>query len=249
MVPRECGTREEGGMYAEVATSPFGMPLEYFLFDPPQPVKLSTLGITALGTHLIQGVDGAYHIFDVIGEQYYPSPLDWLMEARRYGISRRLNPSLDYSKLTSASRLITLHAKAYIWNPDDYLAGLAPWKPEDWTCVKGLKAHEGSGHPDPMCIRLWWFDFEQDERTHATNGRLDRKPCCGAQALYRQMATFEYTCFQRPQTVARPAYHMAIFGSFPLGRIVVIRDTKGNKHEARAKKASRGQVPVEVVDE
>lgn len=245
MPMRECGaTRVEGGMYAEVATSPNGMPLEFFLFDPPQPVRLADLGITPLGTHILQGSDGAYHIFDVIGEQYYPYPLDWYMEAKHYGISRRLNPMLDYSLLTRDSRLITLHARAYVNNADDYLAGLTPWKPDDWACVKGLRAHEGSAYPDPMCIRLWWFDFEQDDRTFF-NGPGQR---CGAPALSRKMATFDYTCYQRPGTVS-PDYQMAIFGSFPLGRIVVIKDPKGNKHVERAKKAARGQVPVEVVDE
>jgi hypothetical protein len=36
--PRGCGDREEGGVYAECGPSPYGSPLEHFLFDPPLPL-------------------------------------------------------------------------------------------------------------------------------------------------------------------------------------------------------------------
>src|SRR5258707_634554 len=37
-VPRGCGEREPGGVYAESGLSPRGRPLEEFLFDPPLPI-------------------------------------------------------------------------------------------------------------------------------------------------------------------------------------------------------------------
>jgi hypothetical protein len=37
--PRGCGERSPGGIYAECGKSPFGSPLEYFLFDPPLPLS------------------------------------------------------------------------------------------------------------------------------------------------------------------------------------------------------------------
>ena len=37
-VPRGCGEREPGGVYAECGLSPRGRPLEEFLFDPPLPI-------------------------------------------------------------------------------------------------------------------------------------------------------------------------------------------------------------------
>ena len=67
---RQCGYRKKGGAYLTVPTSEDGMPIEYFLLDPPRPVDLNALAIAPRGVHLIEK-GGVWHVFDVIGQENY----------------------------------------------------------------------------------------------------------------------------------------------------------------------------------
>jgi hypothetical protein len=118
-VPRGCGDREPGGVYAECGLSPRGRPLEEFLIDPPLPIppgldlinkpqtwqRLLPTGEPALD---VEGLP----IFDLliwVGAEFYPFCPDYLEETCRYGASRRLNPNLDLSLLSRSSRMILAH--------------------------------------------------------------------------------------------------------------------------------------------
>src|SRR5262245_36141654 len=120
---RGCGKRKAGGAYLTVDTSPNGSPIEHFLVDEPQPINIAELGITPRGVHLIER-DGVCHAFDWVGQDSYPNVADFIEEARRLGVSRRCELP-DYSKLTAESRLILIHARAWIENPEAYRAAMA----------------------------------------------------------------------------------------------------------------------------
>jgi hypothetical protein len=118
-VPRGCGEREPGGVYAESGLSPRGRPLEEFLFDPPLPIPegLDLVNKPQFWQRTLPSGEPALDeegqpIFDLliwVGEEYYPYCPDYLEETRRYGASRRLNPNLDLSLLSRSSRMILAH--------------------------------------------------------------------------------------------------------------------------------------------
>lgn len=118
-VPRGCGERESGGVYAESGLSPWGRPLEEFLFDPPLPIPegLDLVNKPQLWQRV--GAEGeaaldqdSLPIYDLlvwVGAEHYPYCCDYLEETRRWGASRRLNPNLDLSLLSQSSRMILAH--------------------------------------------------------------------------------------------------------------------------------------------
>lgn len=137
---RNCGTRQENGLYLCVPTSPFGMPVEYFLIDPP---KLTDL--KAFRTPIIIENEGK-KINDVaiwVGEQYYPFVSDFIEETREMGISRRIPRNFPIEKLTPhKSRIFFIHSRAA---PDfEYDTGkecprhLKHNNKPGYTCVFGL---------------------------------------------------------------------------------------------------------------
>jgi len=96
-VLRGCGTRCRGGLYAECGMGPNGSPVENFLMDPPVLLDFARIGVIPRGTHLVER-NGATHLFDWIGAESYPNVADFIEEVRRFGLSRRLSPKLDFSK-------------------------------------------------------------------------------------------------------------------------------------------------------
>src|SRR5579863_2884356 len=118
-VPRGCGDREPGGVYAECGLSSRGRPLEEFLFDPPLPIPegLDLINKPQLWQRTLPSGEPAldeeerpiYDLLIWVGEEFYPYCSDYLEEVKRYGASRRLNPNLDLSLLSRSSRMILAH--------------------------------------------------------------------------------------------------------------------------------------------
>jgi hypothetical protein len=227
VVERGCGTRVKGGVYAEIPLSKHGLPLESFLSCPPVVVDAQQLGLTNVGVKLIERA-GVWHVFDIVGKQHYPNVADFVEEARRFGISRRLSQNLDFSKLTTDSRLILLHDHAHIDNFELYRGA--------HECPKVKPGHDRDPLPE-MCISLWWQDLVQGEPTEET-GR----------AVRRKMPSFEYTGYMRPENIL-PKYRLAIFGSFPIPKLVVVNDPEAGTHEQAFHKARNAGLPVRLVDE
>jgi hypothetical protein len=121
-VERGCGDREPGGVYAECGLSPHGSPLEEFLLDPPLPIPdgLDLINKPQLWQRTFPSGEPVYDveehpIYDIlmwVGAEFYPYCPDFIEEVRRYGASRRLNPNLDLSLLSQASRMILVHPRA-----------------------------------------------------------------------------------------------------------------------------------------
>ncbi len=243
---RGCGRRQKNAAYLEVAMSPWGSEIEIFLIDPPIPIDKDALGLSAIGAKLIKREpEDVWDVWDIIGESFYPNVQDFIEEARRFGISRRLSSKLDFSLLTDKSKLMTMHSRAWIDNHYDYTvlpAGLG-------QCPKQLRSHDpwNDNATSVMCVGLYSEDIEGGQSVTADCTRL----------VERTMPAFKYSGYCRPfkfddkgrkvYTVT-PSYRLALFAAFPIGRLVVIRDEDG-AHEATLQKAKAAKITVELEDE
>lgn len=104
-----------------------------------------------MGVKLIE-INGIHHVFDIVGQGYYPYPSDYVEETRHLGASRRLPANLDFSRLGPGSRLMLIHAQAVIDNFSTYP------QPPQVQCPKGIAAHTLSPLLE-MCAGLWWHDL------------------------------------------------------------------------------------------
>jgi hypothetical protein len=175
-VERGCGDREPGGVYAECGLSSYGYPLEDFLIDPPLPIpdgldlvnkpqlwqRLSTTGEPIL--------DAQDHpIFDLliwVGAEHYEYCPDFIEEVRRYGASRRLNPNLDLSLLSAASRMILAHPKVIntTWQEQRPPQG----------CGKHIQEHTLSD--TDAILDVDEIEWDEEER-HGEDALSHRGPC------------------------------------------------------------------------
>ncbi len=216
---RACGRRIEGAVYAETRLGDHGTPLEFYIVDPPRPVDLAALGLTAVGVKLIE-IDGIWHVFDVVGQEYYPYPADCVEETRLKGASRRLPANLDFAKLGTESRLLLVHRKAIIANYDQYP------QPPVVLCPKGLEEHQAAPLPT-MCAGLWWHDLDRNGVRHLPGG-------------------VDYCGFQRPQGVT-PVYQHGVFLSLPITNLAVIKG--GEDTEDNYQAASKSGLMVSIEEE
>lgn len=54
MAKRQCGSRQNGGFYLEVPTSPSGQPIEHFIRCLPVPVDLKEMGLSEIGVKILE---------------------------------------------------------------------------------------------------------------------------------------------------------------------------------------------------
>jgi hypothetical protein len=194
---RGCGYREPGGAYLAVPLVADGVPVEHFLIDPPAVVDGDALGLSAVGVTLVER-DGVTHIMDIVGREHYPTVADFIEEVRRLGVSRRVSSTLEFSRVTSESRLLLLHPHADIAN--------APTFPTRRPCPCRIPDHTPASYR-AMCARLW-----------------DEEPLTGAE------------------------HRLAVFASFPIPQIEVVRDTIAGKHQQTFTAAAAAGIPVIEVE-
>ena len=235
-ISRACGRRIRGGVYAETRLSEDGMPIEYFIVDPPAPIDVDQLGLTSVGVRLIE-INGVHYIFDIVGQEYYPYPSDYVEETRRLGASRRLPANLDFSRLGPGSRLVLIHARAVIDNFSAYP------QPPQMQCPKGIAAHALSPLPE-MCAGLWWHDLpeEPDESGRSAAHDINVTPV----VLRRIGGGTEYRGYPRPAETV-PSYLHGIFLSLPINSLAVIQGGEATEHNYRA--ACNGRLPVYLEEE
>lgn len=218
--PRGCGaSRTAGGIYWECGLDPNGEPIESFLIDVPTPIPAG-LAIAARGVTPIE-IGGVVHILDWVGREHYPNVSDLVGEASRLGLSRRLPSTLDFSRLTPASRILLVHARARLENASLY----GPFR-----CPKTL--HEPGTN---CCIGAWWEDVEGG--TPLADPRDPR-------AVRRDLPSFQYRARRRPDGLT-PCYAPGFFASFPASRLAVV---KGGSRCALAA-ALTAHIPVAEVEE
>lgn len=147
---RGCGERQKGAAYLAIPLVPGGSPIEHFLIDPPIVIDPEELGISPIGISLLPhpAADGGEvtHVYDIVGREHYPTVAEFVEEARRMGISRRIAATSDFSKITADSRLLLLHAHADVANALEF--------PTDRACPCRTQGHSAQSYSD-MCVRLW----------------------------------------------------------------------------------------------
>lgn len=222
---RGCGVRKADGIYAECGLSPFGRPVEAFLFDPPLPVP-EGLSVNPLGVTFVQAdqmVNGrlvsTVHIVDWVGADHYPNVADFIEEVRVLGVSRRLSSSLDYSLLTKESRLLLVHSRAYIANHTEYQ--------QVGPCPRNNDHADGS-----PCCGLWWEDVR------------DGEPSGEGREVIRKLPSAAYRALSTPDNV-QPDYRPGFIASFPISRLVVVA---GERTAEQLQKIQKAALPTAVVE-
>lgn len=241
---RGCGgSRTKGGIYFESNGVDGGLPLECFFVDPPIKVDLDELGISPIGTHLIEQ-NGVWNLLDVVGSEHYGDVADFIEEGRRLGFSRRssLRRPEDYAKLTRESKHLFIHRRAFIENFEIFKgvqlmeAGL--------KCPRGKEEHNLRAE---MCACLWYADvadgfvaFDEDKQFAAHEETVLRG--------YKELPCGDkYKCYQSKADLLDRQYHYAVFLSLPISRIVLV-DPDGEFQE-KLGLLKNAELPVEVLDE
>lgn len=260
---RGCGLRKGGGVYAECRLGKGGNPIEDYLMDPPQVVNAQALGLSSVGVHLIE-VEGTWHIFDIVGAEHYPNVADYIEETRYMGASRRLSRTLDFSKITPASKLVLLHRRGSVANFADYYAAIRAsfgsqlavdaGLESHWHCPKALPQHAWqTAPPTSMCAGLYWCDVENGEALSANSQQSGPRAgltCTGRdsilQPVVRNLPSLSYTAWARPDDITAN-YQLAIFMVLPITDLVIIRSARAN-HGATETRARQSSLKVEVCD-
>jgi hypothetical protein len=133
---RGCGQRAENGLYLTVGTSPLGVPIETYLVDPVIEWKGPR---TLRAPMFIEDKKGTTHLILGIGLTYYPFVSDYVEEARRLGVSKRVPRNIKVERLSSESKFLLMHPRAIPYFEYE----------TDTTCPKqNKKIHE--------CIGFLW---------------------------------------------------------------------------------------------
>lgn len=251
-VERGCGTRTEGGMYLTTGMGSGGSPLESFLICPPHPVPV-TMGLTPIGVRLfaVQNDAGEFvtHIADWVGSASYLNVTDFIEEVRRFGLSRKIDGSIlaqanitAFDKatrktitiatppLTSESRIFLCHSRAFIDNPNAFLAAGA-----DLKCPKYYPEHVTGGAEEVFCLGLAYENVEG-----GNPGQIY------PDGVYREMPSFGYYANKAPAGVtavysAQPAF----FAKFPITMIEIVSGTDV-QNAANAANAAKAKLPSRV---
>lgn len=215
------------------------------------------------------GVETVTHVFDIVGAEYYPNVADFLEEARRMGVSRRLEleDRRQYARLSHRSRLMLLHHKAVINNPLERVKEMFPREMQRLHragCPKGLHTlcgetpagawlPTGAGNLPPGCSSLYWHMIEKGKPVGEdiplkrggqipANYKEPEMPSNGF--VERELASGTYRGYEMPEGFD-PQYSLGIFGVFPLVKIQVV-DPDGS-YENKVDRAKAAGVDVEAV--
>lgn len=115
---RGCGTRSAGGTYLALGIGPGGtLTVEDLILDP---MKIWP-GEWQRGFKILPDPRGWNNVGIFVGESFYASPWDFVEEARRFGISRKVTPTFPFEELTPGkSLMIFIHRRGYpkfsIWD-------------------------------------------------------------------------------------------------------------------------------------
>ena len=235
MTERGCGFRT-AGVYACCGLSPNGTPLSDLTFCPPLPIP-DWVNVPALGSVLVPEMDEygetTYHILDRKGLNHYPNVADFYEEVRRMGVSTRLSPLLDFSKLSRNACVYHVHDRAYIENWYDY-----GFRHERCRAKNPNHSLEDMavGPQEQFCIGLWWQDLEEGEEDPDNPGFVIRK-----------MPSFEYRGQARPKGVV-PVYEQRIFMRTPISRFDVLPGSE-EETERWLVALAKSERPYQIVEE
>jgi hypothetical protein len=238
-VTRGCGRRQVGAVYAECKLGAGGRPVEDFLVDPPAKVDARALGLSSIGVKLVQ-TNGVWNVLDIVGGDSYPNVADFVEEVRRFGLSRRLPRTLDFSKLTSESRMILLHRRSYIENHPEFRRAIEA--EPCCACPKDRWDHSLQSST-VMCAGLFWEDVDG-----GTSADSEARVIAEIRQVYRTLPGFGYHGRSRPKDIT-PSYSLAIFMALPIHNLAVISDPEGGSDEEALQAASHARLEVHLESE
>ena len=254
MPVRGCGaSRIAGGIYVTVPTSPLGLPMESFLIDPPRRFsreELAVMGVSAQGMSFMPGKPGeALSLVDWVGSEHYPNTYDILAEIKAYGLSRRIQSTINFALLGPGSRIYLLHDRAHIETGRQRLYE----EPDAFVdrCPLGDPSLHTAPDPTdlyPMCVRLYRECVEDGNAVGLEDTPFRAITNLGPRAVARQVGSVVYGA-RRPPDGANLTFTPAFFASFPIAGLEVVRDPIGGSHEKALGKASKAALPVREVDE
>lgn len=230
---RGCGYRIAGGVYWMTGIVPLGLRIENFIVDPPVPVDVGALGLVAIGQKTIVR-NGVTHVLDWVGEGHYPYPADFVEEARRMGVSRRMARNFPWERLTNESRLLLVHRHAYVTNWRE----VRPLTNGGYACPRGHREHQFA--TTGPCAGLWWESIpaQHTERSGRAYGR-------------RMPNGIEYVVRWGPTAVIET--QPAIFMSVPLNRVEVVADMQAVERTSalirHIQQTNGNRYPVSLVNE
>lgn len=135
-----------GGLYACVATSPHGSPLERFLIDPPIPHECRPFRAPMAA--------GENQVLMWVGEEHYPFCPDYIEETRLFGVSKRVPLGMDLKVFKPhGTWLCFIHPKAVVDRLDPVHAC-----PNDKRRAEHLAGRE-------RCITELYYFVEANEST------------------------------------------------------------------------------------
>ena len=154
---RGCGERKDKALYLECATSPDGLPIEHFIFDPPIPINQEPFRAPILWRDERTGI---YHVLIWIGKKLYESPWDFIKEAAIKGVSRRMPKNFPIHKLSPGSKMLFVHSDAILQNWQELVEELKKQGISNIPCPKENKNHkELKGN----CIALLYYILKGEE--------------------------------------------------------------------------------------
>ena len=221
-VLRGCGRRQENAVYLECGmSSSGGVPLNHFFIDPPRPATVDS----KVGVELVKRGD-VFHILDWIGVQHYPYAADFLVEGAKFGFSRRVPKTLDFSRLTADSRLIVIHAAGLVTNHPQ----LRAYQDTQMASSSGLggklcplcQRHHSLEHFSERsggCIRDLWALPEVTEVKESPKGV----------SFMRKVADIRYRVLPYQPSAPEPETTSAIVAMLPVTNISVIK-AQGREH-------------------
>jgi hypothetical protein len=226
--------------------SPFGRPLEHFMFCPAQAIP-SEFGVVPLGQRIV-GEEGEQMVLDWIGESNYPNCMDFWEEVRVMGASRHITQDTAL-RLRPGARLFPIHPRAIIRNWLDYpgrymgecpkcktkhqidrvhgiLDREMPWFPKEYPYANTQQ------YPYTGCTGYWQEDitggkpYEEDDEDH--DERMVRRILpWGVYGGLSSPSEFVGKYYLKPD------YEPGIMGWLPINRIHVINgaDTSEERYE------------------
>jgi hypothetical protein len=222
MPARGCGdSRVEGGIYLCCGLAPGGIPFEDVLVDYPLKVDATAMGLSSLGVTPVRRGDSV-HVMDVVGKVHYPNVTDFIEEARRLGVSRRIPKTFQFDLLTRDTRLLLAHEKAYIDN-HAWFRGAVPEVEHASMCPTHDEDHAVEG----PCLGLCYY---------AVDGLNEQGK--------REVASCIYSA---AKVLEDPKWSLAIFMNVPV-HLEVVYAADGS-HEDALEKAGKAGVPVVLEEE
>lgn len=238
---RGCGPGPvAGGTYASVEPGAWGTPIWEFAVCPTIPVGKMPLSAVAmlLAPRPYKNAKGEtiYDVYDYIGEDAYPNPLDWMLEVANLGFHQKMNPE-HIIKLTDESMYYAVHKGAGIVNPipvyeyrEEYTH---PYQPK---CPVPHEAHVKVDLPAlksgvlelGTCVGLFFNDLIDGEKTDDSNN-----------VVVREMPSFSYDGYEALPDIE---HEPAIFFQLPIGRMatfLVYEDKQANAHETALAKLAK----------